>query len=111
MRLGIPVYEGVNLLDVAGPLEMFYWAGLDKDLTTVLVSEDGRSVTSINGVRFAAQASFAQTPTLDILWVPGGRPVALGAIMKDGYSPYGGLIRTAAGVLRGTASGGGCGCQ
>jgi uncharacterized repeat protein (TIGR03803 family) len=26
---------------------------------------------------------------------------------KDGYSPYGGLIRTAAGVLRGTASGGG----
>jgi putative intracellular protease/amidase len=43
MRLGIPVYEGVNLLDVAGPLEMFYWAGLDKDLTTVLVSEDGRA--------------------------------------------------------------------
>jgi transcriptional regulator GlxA family with amidase domain len=88
MRLGIPIYEGVNLLDVAGPLEMFYWAGLDKDLTTVLVSEDGRSVTSINGVRFEAQASFAQTPTLDILWVPGGRPVALGAIMKDRYSPY-----------------------
>ena len=87
MRLGIPVYEGVNLLDVAGPLEMFYWAGLDKNLTTVLVSEDGRSVTSINGVRFAAQASFAQTPSLDILWVPGGRPVALGAIMKDEYSP------------------------
>ena len=27
MKLGIPVYEGVNLLDVAGPLEMFYWAG------------------------------------------------------------------------------------
>src|ERR1041384_4880300 len=27
VRLGIPVYQGVNLLDVAGPLEMFYWAG------------------------------------------------------------------------------------
>jgi hypothetical protein len=26
MKLGIPIYEGVNLLDVAGPLEMFYWA-------------------------------------------------------------------------------------
>jgi hypothetical protein len=23
MRLGMPVYEGVNLLDVAGPFEMF----------------------------------------------------------------------------------------
>jgi transcriptional regulator GlxA family with amidase domain len=88
MRLGIPVYEGVNLLDVAGPLEMFYWAGQDKDLTTVLVSKDGRSVTSMNGVRFEPQASFAQTPTLDILWVPGGNPDALEAIMKDPDSPY-----------------------
>jgi transcriptional regulator GlxA family with amidase domain len=80
-RLGIPIYQGVNLLDVAGPLEMFY-------LQTVLVSADGGPVTSINGVRFEAQASFAQTPALDILWVPGGSPVALEAIMNDPYSPY-----------------------
>jgi transcriptional regulator GlxA family with amidase domain len=88
MKLGIPIYEGVNLLDVAGPLEMFYWAGQDNNLTTVLVSADGRGVTSINGVRFEAQASFAQTPALDILWVPGGNPIALAAIMQDPYSPY-----------------------
>jgi transcriptional regulator GlxA family with amidase domain len=89
MKLGIPVYEGVNLLDVAGPLEMFYWAGEEKkDLQTVLVSSDGRPVTSINGVRFEAQASFAQTPALDILWVPGGDPKALRTIMKDPDSPY-----------------------
>jgi cyclohexyl-isocyanide hydratase len=87
-RLGIPIYEGVNLLDVAGPLEMFYWAGQDNNLQTVLVSEDGGAVTSLNGVRFEAQASFAQTPALDILWVPGGKPAALGAIMSDHYSPY-----------------------
>ena len=63
MRLGIPVYEGVNLLDVAGPLEMFYWADQENNnLQTVLVSEDGGGVTSINGVHFKAQASFAQTP-------------------------------------------------
>jgi cyclohexyl-isocyanide hydratase len=89
MKLGIPIYEGVNLLDVAGPLEMFYWAGDDgNDLRTVLVSSDGHPVTSINGVRFEAQASFAQTPALDILWVPGGDPKALQAIMKDPQSPY-----------------------
>jgi cyclohexyl-isocyanide hydratase len=88
VRLGIPVYEGVNLLDVTGPLEMFYWAGQDNDLQTVLVSSDGKPVTSINGVRFEAQASFAQTPALDILWVPGGDPDALQAIMKDPNSPY-----------------------
>lgn len=88
MKLGIPVYQGVNLLDVAGPLEMFYWAGQENDLQTVLVSEDGCAVTSINKVRFDAQASFAQTPALDILWVPGGDPDSLKAIMKNPDSPY-----------------------
>jgi transcriptional regulator GlxA family with amidase domain len=88
MKLGIPVYEGVNLLDVTGPLEMFYWAGRDNDLQTVLVSSDGGAVTSINGVRFEGQASFAQTPALDILWVPGGDPGALRTIMSDPNSPY-----------------------
>jgi transcriptional regulator GlxA family with amidase domain len=89
MKLGIPVYQGVNLLDVAGPLEMFYWAGQSHpELKTVLVSSDGAAVTSINGVRFEAQASFAETPTLDVLWVPGGDPDALAAMMKDLNSPY-----------------------
>jgi transcriptional regulator GlxA family with amidase domain len=95
MKLGIPVYEGVNLLDVAGPLEMFFWTGASKKiggegkpLSTVLVSEDGCPVTTINGVRFEAQASFKQTPRLDILWVPGGDPKALARIMKDAHSPY-----------------------
>jgi cyclohexyl-isocyanide hydratase len=88
MRLGIPIYEGVNLLDVAGPLEMFYWAGRSKNLKTLLISEDGKAVTSINGVRFEAQASFAQTPTLDILWVPGGAPDALVAMMRNPQSAY-----------------------
>lgn len=88
MKLGIPVYDGVNLLDVAGPLEMFYWAGQHRRLDKVLVSSDGGAVTSINGVRFEAHASFAETPTLDILWVPGGNPTALQDIMRDPNSAY-----------------------
>lgn len=88
MKLGMPIYDGVNLLDVAGPLEMFYWASQRKPLETALVSSDGRSVTSLNGVRFEATASFAKTPTLDILWVPGGGPDALEDIMKDPNSAY-----------------------
>jgi cyclohexyl-isocyanide hydratase len=88
MKLGIPIYEGVNLLDVSGALEMFYWAGRKHDLETVLVSLDGRSVTSMNGVRFEPHASFVETPLLDVLWVPGGNPNVLEAIMKDLNSPY-----------------------
>jgi transcriptional regulator GlxA family with amidase domain len=87
MKLGIPIYQGVNLLDVAGPLEMFFWAGRDR-LETVLVSEDGEPVTSVNGVTFEAQASFAQVPALDILWVPGGHPDRLADIMRDPNAPY-----------------------
>lgn len=88
MKVGIPIYQGVNLLDVAGPLEMFYWAGQSNELETVLVSSDGGGVTSMNGVRFEPHASFAQTPALDILWVPGGKLDALATIMKDLNSPY-----------------------
>ncbi len=96
MKLGIPVYEGVNLLDVAGPLEMFSWVDKKKGLETVLLSIDGKPVTSLNGVRFDAQASFAATPRLDILWVPGGAPDALGAIMSDPASSYLAYLRQVA---------------
>ena len=89
MKLGIPVYQGVDLLDVTGPLEMFYWAGHDGNpLETVLISEDGKSVMSLSGVTFEVQKSFADVPTLDILWVPGGDPPALERIMRDEHSPY-----------------------
>ena len=88
MKLGIPIYDGVNLLDVAGPMEMFYWAGRQKPLEAILVSSDGRSVTSVNGVRFEAQASFAEASVLDILWVPGGSPAALQDIMRDPDSAF-----------------------
>ena len=88
MKLGIPVYEGVNLLDVAGPLEMFFWAGKDRDLTTVLVSEDGAPVTAMNGVRFEVQADYLTAPALDIVWVPGGNPDVLAAMMRNPDGPY-----------------------
>ena len=96
MKLGIPVYEGVNLLDVAGPLEMFSWVDKKKGLETVLLSVDGKPVTSLNGVRFDAQASLEATPELDILWVPGGDPDALGRIMSDPASPYVAYLRQVA---------------
>lgn len=89
MKLGIPVYDGVDLLDVTGPLEMFYWTNDDNNqLETVLISADGNSVTSVSGVTFQAQKSFVEVPALDVLWVPGGDPPALERIMKDPHSPY-----------------------
>jgi cyclohexyl-isocyanide hydratase len=82
------VYEGVDLLDVAGPWEMFNWVDKKLGLETVIVSSDGGSVTSVNGMRFEAHSSFKLTPKLDVLWVPGGDPAALGKIMSDPDSSY-----------------------
>jgi transcriptional regulator GlxA family with amidase domain len=96
MKLGIPVYEGVNLLDVAGPYEMFNWVDDDKDLETIILSEDGEPVTTMNGVRFEPHASFADYPQLDVLWTPGGHPDALSEIMSDPESPYLVYLRQAA---------------
>lgn len=88
MILGVPVYEGVNLLDVAGPWEMFNWVDEGLGLKTLIVSQEGGPVTTMNGIRFSADTSFAKAPPLDILWVPGGSPDALSRIMKEPASPY-----------------------
>jgi transcriptional regulator GlxA family with amidase domain len=97
MKLGIPVYQGVDLLDVMGPWEMFNWIDKAKGLQTVILSEDGGPVTSMNGITFAAHASFADTPALDVLWVPGGDPKVLGEIMSDPASPYTAYLQKVAG--------------
>ncbi|HEY6768747.1 MAG TPA: DJ-1/PfpI family protein [Candidatus Sulfotelmatobacter sp.] len=88
MKLGIPVYEGVDLLDVAGPYEMFKWVDPSKGLEVVILSEKGAPVTSVNGLRFEAHSSFAATPSLDVLWVPGGDPKALQEMMSHPESAY-----------------------
>jgi transcriptional regulator GlxA family with amidase domain len=88
MKLGIPVYHGVDLLDVAGPYEMFKWVDAKWGLETLILSEDGGSVTSVNGLRFQAHSSFLLTPALDVLWVPGGHPQALERMMSEPQSAY-----------------------
>ncbi|HEX6375808.1 MAG TPA: DJ-1/PfpI family protein [Allosphingosinicella sp.] len=82
MIIGMPIYEQVDLLDVAGPYEMFNWVPKEKNLSAVIISEDGCPVTSMNGVRFEAHFSFADAPPLDVLWVPGGAPAALSKLMN-----------------------------
>ncbi|MEO6817648.1 MAG: DJ-1/PfpI family protein [Edaphobacter sp.] len=96
MKLGIPVYEGVDLLDVTGPYEMFNWVDKSKSLETIILSHDGGPVTSLNGLRFDAHACFKDVPTLDVLWVPGGAPAVLKTIMQDPHSAYIAYLRQVA---------------
>jgi transcriptional regulator GlxA family with amidase domain len=66
----ILVYEGVQLLDVGGPVEVFAAAG-DRYAVSV-ASADGGIVRTSAGVRIAADMAFADVPRrIDTLIVPG----------------------------------------
>ncbi|HEY1796169.1 MAG TPA: DJ-1/PfpI family protein [Stellaceae bacterium] len=93
MIIGIPVYEGVDLLDVMGPHEMFGWAKSPHfEIDVLIVGETLRRVTSRDGVTFLPHASFRQIERsgrqLDVIWVPGGDPDALKRLMTDKRRRY-----------------------
>lgn len=86
--LGMVVFEGFELLDVFGPLEMF---GMINDrVDTVLIAEKAGPVASRTGPKTVADVSFADAPKLDIVMVPGGsgtrrevdNPAFLGAMKR-----------------------------
>ena len=81
MIIGIPVYNGVDLLDVTAPHEILKWMDSKVDLRLVAQSADENIVTR-DGFSFKPTHSFAGTPQLDVLWVPGGDPTVLAPMMS-----------------------------
>ena len=79
MLIGIPVYGGVNLLDVTGPYEMLSWAGLDVQL----FAQTPGLITCRGGLSIQVAGTFVHAPTLDVIWVPGGEPDAMARQMGD----------------------------
>ena len=68
--LGVVLFEGFELLDVFGPLEMF---GLAADHFEIrLISESGGVVASRQGPKSVCDDSFQSAPPIDVLLVPGG---------------------------------------
>lgn len=68
-RISLVLFDGFELLDVAGPLEIFSKvAGWE----TTLLSPDGRPVASSQGVRFEVGSDYAPR-SCDVVFVPGGQ--------------------------------------
>jgi transcriptional regulator GlxA family with amidase domain len=91
LTIGIPIYDLVDPLDVAGPYEVFSNTSIDdKPLLNVVVLAEkaGKdvSVPTRFGLRLVPQKAFDEVDHLDVLWVPGGDPKALNRLMKGG--PY-----------------------
>jgi putative intracellular protease/amidase len=67
-NVGIFLYEGVELLDFAGPGEVFSASGFN----TFTLSVDGQTITSQRFVEIKPQYSIDNAPTPDIIVFPGG---------------------------------------
>lgn len=84
MRIVIPVYDQVDMLDVCGPSEMYNWAQFQIDL----VAEKPGAVRFNSGFVFQVPGGLDPAPA-DALWVPGGDPASLTRIIGEGErSPY-----------------------
>ena len=68
IRVGIVLFDGVQIIDFAGPYEVFGQAGFG----VVTVSADGKPVTTAMGLKVTPDYAFADAPPFDVLLVPGG---------------------------------------
>jgi transcriptional regulator GlxA family with amidase domain len=71
--VAVLVFDGVRLLDVTGPLEVFDVAtaiGVPYDV--IVCSPDGQDVTTSSGLRLGVQRRADQVAGVDTLVVPGG---------------------------------------
>ena len=83
-RIGIIGYEGVQGLDLVGPLDAFSAAnGIASRPTvpyeTVLIGVREGAFRAESGVQFLANATLENVPSLDTVIIPGGRGIRLDA--------------------------------
>lgn len=79
-RIGIVIFDEVEVLDFCGPFEVFSVTRLDEErrrdepspFDVLLVAEFNRTVTATGGMKVVPDFTFENCPALDILVVPGG---------------------------------------
>ena len=75
IHVGIFLFDDVEVLDFAGPFEVFsVTSELNDDqlLKVFTVSKDGQQITAVNGLKVQPDYSFENHPDIDILVIPGG---------------------------------------
>lgn len=86
--VAIPVYRGVDLMDVAAPREMFSWVG-DR-VRIELVADTLDPVHTRDGMQIVPTKTFddPSVSKLDLIWVPGGSQEGLEALLGDPEAPF-----------------------
>ena len=63
MRVGIPIYDGVDVLDLTGGYEMFRWAGFDNEL----LAERAGLIVGNGGLTIKVDKAFNPADDYDLL--------------------------------------------
>lgn len=79
-RVGIVVFENVEVLDFCGPFEVFSTTRLDENnwqrgpspFEVLLVAENDEDILTAGGMAVVPHCTFKNCPSLNILVVPGG---------------------------------------
>jgi len=74
-NVGILIFSDVEVLDFAGPYEVFSVASEMheyKYFNVFTISENGELITTVNGLKVQPDYSFDSHPDIDILVIPGG---------------------------------------
>ncbi|UVK96723.1 DJ-1/PfpI family protein [Pseudomonas sp. B21-048] len=91
--IAIPVYDGVDLLDVSAPYELFNWmARIEPQHNPAapprvvrLISLDGPSITTRDGLTLGGDLPIfdQHSEYISLLWIPGGEPDDLKRLMDE----------------------------
>ncbi|PEJ43888.1 AraC family transcriptional regulator [Bacillus wiedmannii] len=83
--VGIFLFNEVEVLDFAGPFEVFSVTEADeeKPFTVYTVSQNGEMITARNGLKVKPDYSIEDLPPVDILIIPGGKGVRENEVQND----------------------------
>jgi len=76
--VAVLLFEGVELLDFAGPAEVFIVAERGKAFRVITVAESDKPLKTMGGVTVTPDFACTKAPRADILVVPGGNMKNLG---------------------------------
>ena len=95
--IAIPVYDGVDLMDIAAPREMFSWPSTDTMKFTVYYigtrskesADYAKPIRTRDNLKITPDVNYddprIQNP--DLIWIPGGAPKSLRAMMDNPKDP------------------------
>lgn len=81
--VAVLLFEGVELMDFAGPAEVFIVANQGKSFRVVTVAASTKPLKTMGGITVTPDFDYATAPPADIVIVPGGNMRHVGADGKD----------------------------